>query len=363
MRILDKYMVKGFILTLFYCLIIFYLLFIVADMLGHLDEILKNKISFLLLTKFYISFSPLIFVQTAPLAALLAMVYLLSTMNRNNELTTMKASGINICFALLPIFMVGIILVLSILYINENIVPEASLLSNKIKTEYIESDKKEKDLKSVKNLTVYGKANQMIYAKNLDPVNNKLHDIIILEYDKNRNLTRKIIAKEAVWLTDRWRFYEVIIYRFDEFGQPKGKVLTFKKKIIRLPEKPSELLKGEFMASYMSYPQLKAYIKRLKGGDEKTINRLKTDLYFKLSLPFCAFIMMLLGIPFALTTIRGGVASSIGISIIVGLTYYASIGVSLALGKGSFLPPLISAQLPNLAFFIIAIVLIKRAPA
>ena len=117
------------------------------------------------------------------------------------------------------------------------------------------------------------------------------------------------------------------------------------------------------MASFMNYQQLKTYINRLKGGDKRTINRLKTDLYFKLSLPFVAFIMILLGIPFALTTARGGVAASIGISIIVGLAYYAYIGISLALGKGNFLPPLMAAHLPNVAFLIIAIAFIRRAPA
>ncbi len=363
MKILDKYIIKGFILPLLYCLIVFYLLYIVADILGHLDDILKNKVPIQILTKFYLSFSPLIYVQTVPIAALLATVYLLSTMNRNNELTAMKASGINIAHALRPIFIIGIIICLSIFYINENIVPKVSLISNKIKTEYIESERKNKELKSVKNLTIYGKANQMIYAKSFDSVNNKLGDIIILEHDKNQNLRRKILAKKAIWLTDKWRFYDVIIYRFDKLGQPLGKVLTFKKKIIKMPEKPSELLKGEFMASFMNYPQLKTYINRLKGGDKRTINRLKTDLYFKLALPFIAFIMILLGIPFALTTVRGGVATSIGISIILGLVYYAFIGISLALGKGNFFPPLIAAHLPNIAFFIIAIALIKRAPA
>ncbi len=363
MKILDKYILKSFIFPLLYCLVIFYLLFIVADLLGHLDEILKNKVPLLILTRFYVSFSPLIFVQTAPIAALLATVYLLSAMNRNNELTAMKASGINLSAALLPIFIIGIILTLSIFYVNENIVPRASVISNKIKTEYIESGKKEKELKSVKNLTVYGKANQMIYAKKFNPVNNRLYGIIILEHNKNQTLRRKILAKEAVWLTDRWRFYNVIIYRFDEFGQPKGRVLTFNKKVIRMPDKPSELLKGEFMASFMDYSQLKTYITRLEGGDKRTINRLKTDLYFKLSLPFCVFIMILLGIPFALTTARGGVAASIGKSIIIGLIYYGFIGISLALGKGNFFPPLIAAHLPNLVFLIIAIALIKRAPA
>jgi len=362
-KILDKYITKSFVLPLFYCLVIFYLLFIVADVLGHLDEILKNKVPLFILAQFYLSFSPLIFVQTAPIAALLATVYLLSSMNKNNELTAMKASGINLFSAIMPIFIIGIILGLCIFYVDENIAPGASVASNKIKTEYIEAGKDKKEVKSVENLTVYGKNDQMIYAKRFNSADNTLHDIIILEHDKKQNLKRKIIAKKAIWTGGKWRFQDVIIYRFDELTQPKGMILNFDKKIINMPEDPSELLKGELTASYMNYPQLKTYIKRLEGENNVTINRLKTDLYFKLALPFCILIMILLGIPFALTTVRGGVASSMGLSIIIGLVYYACIGISLALGKGNFLPPLVAAHLPNVAFFVIAVTLIKRAPA
>ncbi|MFH0731545.1 MAG: LptF/LptG family permease [Candidatus Omnitrophota bacterium] len=363
MKILDKYIVKGFVSSLFYCLTVFYLLFIIADMLGHMDEILKNRVPLEILARFYISFSPLIFVQTTPLAGLLATVYVLSAMNKNNELTAMKASGINIFATMRPIFVIGIIICLGIFYVNENIAPKGALVSEKIKTEYIESNKKDKELKSVKNLTVYGKASQMIYAKGFNPATNRLDEVIILEHDKDQKLKRKILARYGVWFNEKWTFYDVIVYRFDEFGHPRGQVLTFNKKVVRLPDKPSDLLKGEGAATYMNYSQLKIYINRVKGADKKTIDRLRTDLYFKLALPFCVFIMILLGIPFSLTTVRGGVAASMGISIIAGLLYYGFIGVCLSLGKGNFLPPLIAVHLPNVVFFTIAVMLIKKAPA
>ncbi|MBN1405210.1 MAG: LptF/LptG family permease [Candidatus Omnitrophica bacterium] len=362
MKILDKYFFKGFIMPLLYCLIMFYVVYIVADVLGHLDDILRNKVPLNIMAQFYLFFWPLIFIQTAPIAVLLATVYLLSTMNKNNELTAMKASGINIYYAMRPVFITGIIVCLGVFYINENIIPKAYAVVNNIKTDYIESIKKEKETKSIKNVTLYTKTHQMLYAKNFDAAKNKLSEVIILEHDKKQNLRRKIIAGYALWLGDKWRFHNVIIYRFDEEGQPLGKVLTFETKIIKLPEKPSDLMKGELMSMYMNYPQLKTYIGRLKGGDENTIKRLKTDLYFKASLPFISLVMIFLGIPFSLTTVRGGVASSVGISILLGLAYYASIGISLALGKGNVLPPVLAAHLSNVAFFILAIVLIKKAP-
>ena len=364
MKILDRYLIKSFILPLIYCLFVFCLLYIIVDVFGHLDEVLRNKVPLAMLLQYYLSFIPIIFVQSMPVATLLAVVYMLSSLNKSNELTAAKACGISTARLILPIFFIGTILSLSIFLINENIVPKSVITAERIKTDYIEkSPAKRKNLKTINNLTVYGKENQMIYAKEFNPIDSKLVEIIILEHDKENRLRRKILASEAVWLGEEWRFYNCIIYRFDTSGEMVGNPLIFKNKIIGFPETPKELLKYEVQTEYMSYKELKSYIKRLSsGGDTKTMAGLKTELYFKGALPFVCFIIMLLGIPFALTTRRGGAMAGIGISVIVGLLYYGSIYFSLAMGKGGILPPMVAAHFSNVIFLIIALVLLKRSP-
>lgn len=363
MRILDRYIIKNFLMPLIYCLFLFCFLYVVVDIFGHLDEILKNKVPGSILFQYYLSFIPLIFVQSAPVAALLAIVYMLSVLNKNNELTAIKACGISMGRLLLPIFSIGVVLSLAIFLINENLVPRTVVTVNKIKTDYIEKlDDDQAKLKTVRNLTVYGRDNRMIYAKQFDPVNKNLLDIIILEHGEDQRLRRKVLAREAAWTGSNWMFYNCIIYRFDESGQPAGSPLVFDEKIITFPETPRELLRYEMQTSYMNYKELKNYIGRLIGSDSKTVSGLKTDLYAKTALPFVCIVIMLLGIPFALTTKRGGAMAGIGISVAVGLLYYGSIYFSLALGKGGLLPPLLAAHLSNIIFLIIAVTLMRRSP-
>ena len=108
MKILDRYLLKNFLIPLSYCLFVFCLLYVVIDVFGHLDEILRNNVPFVVLVKYYLSLLPLVFVQTVPVATLLAVVYMIGTMNRSNELTALKASGINISSFLLPVFAIAI---------------------------------------------------------------------------------------------------------------------------------------------------------------------------------------------------------------------------------------------------------------
>jgi lipopolysaccharide export system permease protein len=61
--------------------------------------------------------------------------------------------------------------------------------------------------------------------------------------------------------------------------------------------------------------------------------------------------MVLIGIPFALKTGRsGGVAISIGISVVIGFAYAMMYYVFLSFGKSGVLPPLVSSWTPTLLF-------------
>ncbi len=363
MKILDRYIIKKFLMPLAYCLFLFIFLYVIMDIFGHLDEILRNKVPIGILFQYYSSFTPLIFVQTVPIASLLSIVYMLSNLNKNNELTAAKACGISINQLLLPIFAIAIVLSLISFIVNENAVPKGVVTAERIKAEYMEKTYDTRDkLKITKDLTVYGKKNQLIYAQEFTPAKNKLTGIIIIEYDSQHRLKRKTLASEAIWKNGKWLFRDCILYKFDILGKTIGNPLVFKEKVLKFPETPRDLLKYELQTGYMSYKELKNYIERLSGQNPKMLNSLKTELYFKGALPLVSIIIMLIGIPFALTTSRGGAMAGIGISITIGLLYYGSIYFVLAMGKGGLLPPIVAAHISNILFLIIALILIKRAP-
>ena len=64
--------------------------------------------------------------------------------------------------------------------------------------------------------------------------------------------------------------------------------------------------------------------------------------------------------PFALLTMRGGVMIGIGMSIVIGLLYYAIIAISLAFGKAGIFPPIIAAWFGNIVFTALGIYLLNK---
>ena len=84
------------------------------------------------------------------------------------------------------------------------------------------------------------------------------------------------------------------------------------------------------------------------------------DLNYKIAFPFISFIIILIGAPLSIVNTRGGVLMGIGMSISIGLLYYASIAICLAFGRAGLLPPFLAAWLGNIGFTAWGIHLIRQ---
>ncbi len=60
--------------------------------------------------------------------------------------------------------------------------------------------------------------------------------------------------------------------------------------------------------------------------------------------------MTLIGIPFSFVVARRGALYGIGVSIVIGIVYWACLGIFEALGKNALLAPVLAAWAPNLLF-------------
>lgn len=362
MKIIDRYIAREFILPFFYCLSVFISLYIVIDLFNRMEDIVKQHMQWSVLLQYYLAFLPIIFVRTAPVAVLLSTLYVLGNLSKYNEITALKASGLNIWRLTLPFFCLGLIISIATLVINDKIVPQANLISASVKEEYLDKEKQTRQEQIIRNIAIYGTHNRLIHVRNFYVQDNLLKEITILEQDENERVTAKIQAKSAKWIKEKWVFFDCVIYNFDKLGRVIDEPAFFKKMIIDIEEKPKDFLRRESSAEFMSYRELRGYIRRLSGSGAKIVQKLLVDLHHKISFPFVSLVIMFLGIPFALSAQGTGKVASIGLCIIIAFFYYTVEALSLALGKRGVLPPLASAWFANILFITVAAMLMRRTP-
>jgi len=361
MRLIDKYILRSFLAPLFYCLFIFIFTYIIIDLFGHLDELIKEHIGMRLILIYYLAYIPSIVTQIMPIAILIATMYTLGGFARGNEITALRAGGISLWNILKPFIITGLLVSSFILVVNDTLVPRSTRLYLKIKEEKIEKKKKDPlKTKIIKDVALYGTGNKIIYARSYDPKINTLKDIIIHQQDKRQDITAKIIAKEARWTNNSWKAFNVTTYNIDADGQISGKPIFRHRAVLPIKEGPYEFQTQIYKTEVLTLSELRNYIRRLSGTSGLVIENLLVEAYNRVSYPFANIIAVLIGAAFCLRTKRNSRMLGIGLGLLIGLFFYGAFAVSTALGKGGILPPLIASWLSNILFGILGIYFINK---
>ncbi len=366
MRILDRYILKSIIYIFFSCIFVFLFLYVVIDLLSNLDEVLKHQATLALLVRYYLSYLPIMFVQVSPFACLLSTVYTFGKLNHNNEIIAMRSSGLSIFEIARNALIFGLLISLTVFWVNDRLVPISLTENQKIKIQIEEGSIKGKPKKNepITNLTLYGLRNRLFFIAKFSPATKTMEGITILEQDENQNLTKKIIATKGTYQDGLWKFYQSITYKFDNNSQVIDEPNYLEEEIMSIPETPENLASLRQKPEQMNIHQMQDYIWILsKSGATTVIRNLKVDLYQRLTSPFTSIIIILLGIPFSLLMRKRATGmSAIGVSIIVGFLYYVLDAICLAIGKSGLLMPALAASLSHIIVLSGSLYLIAKLP-
>ncbi len=362
MRILDRYLVRQFVLPCLWCLLVFITMTVIVDLFEHLDEIVNNHVPWRMCAQYYASFIPIIYVKTSPMAMLLATTFVLGNLTRHQEIVAMKASGISLAHIVSPLVALGLLASVGVFTANEYVVPQATRVYERLHQLAFDRPKAGDQQQLRQNVTLLGHQNRLFHAQSFDPINCTLFELTVLEHDSHSALTGKIAAKRAQWDGQHWVLTDGQVQRLGAQGQMLEDPTPFTIRVVDLEERPEDFLQPEARADTMRFTELSAYMREIAQSGGSTLTRLQVEWHSKLAFPFINLVIVLLGVPFALRAPRrGGTLTGIGIGIMLGLVYYGAMATSAALGKGGLLPPVVAAWLPNVFFGLLSVVLISEA--
>lgn len=365
MRIIETYILKSILRNFCLMFLIFTLLFILIDSTSKLDEFIEHQVPFHIILQYYLAYIPMILVETSYIACLISVMVSFGGMTNANELIAMRSSGLSFWQITRPALCFGLMISMLVFWINERFVPESYQTTREIKQEnmMIQSDVKRRKREAVKNLTFYGLNNRLFYVSHMDPGTNELFGITIIEYDDNARIKQKIVALKGKWANPVWKFYTCNITTYGEAGisQPL-KVKVYKEKLMDIKEDPEDFLRQRVKVSSMNLKELSEYIDRFSSsGATRAINNLRVDLHQKMAFPWQNFVVIFLGLPFALMTKsrKGMTFLSVFIAMAVSFAYYVLSAVFLAFGKGGLLPPVMAAWIPPALFLGTGLIVIE----
>ncbi len=353
---IDRYISGLFWFYFLGGLLIFVTIFVAIDALSTMVSY-KDALPSAMI-KYYGYGLPEVVYRMTPVACLLATIFAISTLNRNNELVALYSVGMSLIRITAPIiFWVGLLSV-AIFLISDRVMP--SFARHKNYVFYNDIEKNPSRYSMVKNEKIWYRSKDTIfYLKTLNEENQEAQGLTLYYFNQNWDLVQMITAAKVQMKGENWALSNGSVTLFAE-DSSFPLTSQFKNKTIVMSEDARDLSSTAQTSSVLSLGELSQFIKKNKEAGLDTV-QYEVDYHSKYGFAFAALVMTLVGIPFSVGRARaGGTMLNVGICLGLVFVYWIFYSSALTLGNHGHIPPVVSAWFPNLMMGCLALYFIRK---
>ncbi len=365
MRLMDRYILREYLIPLVYCLGTFTMFYVIWDLFAHLGEIMEAKTPAMLIVRYYACLVLPTIEYLAPASLLLATLYTLWHLTHNNELTAMRSSGVSLYRIMVPFLAVGIVFSIVTGVVKESIAPNAARWAD----EFADSD--------FTRQTTREAVSDYPFANSVDHRQWRIGRVDLRDTSLLRNVTvtqerpdgsrlKRLTAARAEWLDGEWWFFGTKVQHYDANDNPIGKPVPLgvhESAGVCMPfltEGPADLHIASKPPEFLSAREILHYIRTHPNISEKRMTEKVVDFHSRTAMPWACFILTLFAIPTGGRNSRQSVITGIFLAIALLLGFYGLNVCGVFLGKRQILSPWLGAWLSNIVFLIAGFFMLIR---
>lgn len=353
MILLDRYILRNFLVPFLLCFFGFLAIWLVFDLQSNMSAFLEGHVSTRWIIAFYLKQVPQFMMISIPVGLLLALLFCLSKMSRANEIIAMLTAGQSLTRLLMPLIGVGVLLTGICAFLNYEFAPH----SDSSKKELKDGISKKKN----KNAYLEGhffpnRADRRFWFVRKMPAKatdtDVLQGVTVLEQNTAGVITAEWLAFTASYKpgTKTWILSHGNALKYAADGTIRSNKPFSTLQINDWSETPWRIASSSLDPQGLSVPQLRDYL-RFNGDFPATqLAQYRTQLQYRWALPFQCLVVVLFTAPLAIVFSRRGVLSGIAgaIFLFAGMTFFSFL--MLAFGKGSRVSDFTAAWSPILIF-------------
>ena len=350
---LDKYIIKQFLGTYVFAIILILAITVMFDINEKLDAFIKAPLDEIIFD-YFLNFLPYFANQFSPLFTFIAVIFFTSKLADNSEIIAMLSSGMSYRRLLRPYLFSALVIAISTYILSAYIIPPANIERIEFTNTYV----KNKRVEYGNNIMLQVAPGQIAYMGRYDNTN-KTGYKFSLETFENKKLKSRLTSQIIKW--DSAYNWQVRDYEIRDFLDTKEKISSGKKLDTIIPFEPRDFLIAKNDHEKMTTPQLKEYISRQKDRGVANIKSFEIENEKRYAMCAAAFILTIIGMSLSSKKVKGGMGLNIGIGLVLSFSYILFMTVTSSFAVSGLTSPLIAMWIPNFIFSIIAIVLYRRA--
>jgi lipopolysaccharide export system permease protein len=358
-KIIDKYIIRKFLGTFFFCLVLIMTIAVVFDLAEKIDNFMERAAPWrAVVFDYYLNFIPYFSTLFAPLFVFIAVIFFTSRMAVNTEIIAILNSGMSFRRMMWPYFLSALVIAVIIFYLTNFVIPHANLVRMDFEDKYYRSQGRRLNIENIHRQVF---KNTYVYMESYNPLYLKGRNFTIEKFDDNGRLISKLSAQSSLYdtTTNKWSALDYTIREI----HGNVEVMTKGAKIdTTLTIKPEDFSRDPGIVGTMTYRELSNYIDllRLQGSDELKVFLIEKHRRF--ASPFAVFILTMIGVTLSSRKVRGGIGMNIGIGLALSFSYILFLQFASQFSLKGNLSPMLAMWIPNFLYIGIAMVLYKLAP-
>ncbi len=358
MKKLDVYIIKKFLVTYFFVVLMLMLVITVIDITEKMEDFMKHDLSpGFVLVEYYFAFIPYMANLLSPITIFIATIFVTANLAARTEIIAMLSSGMSLIRIMFPFFIGSLLVGLMVFYLAGWLIPHG----NKARIEFEKKYIKNSYFYDGKNVHIKTTPTTYVYLESYNSDVNIGYQFT-LETVVDNKLVSKLKAGRISWneKIQKWNVESFFIRRFDNngkeevfHGQNKDTVLTITPK--------------DFEDTYMLYEtfdmfELDDYIDKMKARGSENIDVYTSEKYQRYTYPFSVIILTLIGVIASCRKSREGAGLTIAFGFLLAFVYIIFTITSRSMANVGGMGPLLASWVPNLVFIGIGIVMYRKVP-
>ena len=355
MKRLDWYIIKKFLGTFFFSIVLILSIAIVFDLTEKIDDFFENQVPLReIIWDYYIPFLPYYMNMFSSLFIFISVIFFTSKLAGNSEIIAMQAAGMSYHRLMVPYMVSASILFILALALGGWVIPRTSERMLAFTDRYVEHFTKE----SARNIQMEVQPGTILYMESFQRRSGIGYRCSIEQFE-GKTLMERITADRIYYDSlEQWHLDNYTKRTFEGLHETLERAQRMD---ITLPIVPDELFITAQHAQQMTTPELRHYMERQRQRGSGNIKAFEVEWHKRWASPIGAFIMTLLGVTMSSRKVRGGMGKNLGIGIVLTALYILFSTVSTTFSVNNVMSPFMAAWLPNIVFLAISIPLYIRA--
>ena len=356
MRILDRYILKKFLTSYLFVVLILVAVIMVIDITEKSDDFLEHDLTFNQIFGYYLDFVPWIANLITPITIFIATVFVTSKLAGHTEIVAILSSGVSFRRLLVPYFM-GAILIASIsFYMNGWVIPN----SDKSRVAFLVTYTQKPFNYSQNNIHIKVAPESYLYLRNYNN-HSKVGHQFTLETVKGNELHQKLRARRVSWdqESEKWKVQDWTLREFDGKSErfTQGTELDTLLNIT-----PKDFESNKYMEQALTIDELNETIAVLRSRGADNVEIYVVEKYMRYMSPFAIIILTFMGVIVSARKARGGTGFQIAFGFLIAFIFIICFMLSREFALKGVVPPMLGVWMPNIVFSLLALIAYRTVP-